>query len=104
MEQVVQQALAALRRLGAVLCDVLPPRELVDVAGAVVQALAERVAGARPCRQASNALGMSLPVLADVVGAVVQALVERRNCNSGQVWDASVVADAAWGSWWWCVS
>ncbi len=42
----VQQALAALRRLGAVLCGVLPPRDLADVAGAVLQALAARVVGA----------------------------------------------------------
>ncbi len=41
----VQQALAALRRLGAVLCGVLPPRDLADVAGAVLQALAARVVG-----------------------------------------------------------
>lgn len=73
----VQQALAALRRLGAVLCDVLPPRELVDVAGAVVQALAERVVGARPYRQALQCSWYVFSALVGVVGTGMQAFAER---------------------------
>ena len=41
----VAQALAALRRLGDVLADVLPPRAFVGAAGAAVEALAGRAVG-----------------------------------------------------------